>query len=727
MTLLALAAAFVLGVYLADRFDVPEPAVGLFLFASLLLLLTLVRLRRSPLPALLLVVLLLAMVRVEVFGVDRTSALAAYHSLHPLQLQGVVVSDPEAAGTATRFRLRVVGVMADDVWSEASGAVLVTARESVEFVRHRDKPYFRYGDELLLEEPLTAAPEFEDFDYPAFLARQGISSVMSFPDVALLDEGQGAAFYRRLYSVRRSIADSLARAVPEPQASLGQALVLGLRDNLPEDLVSDFRDTGTSHLLAISGLHLGVLLGVSLAISQGLFGRRRHYLVLPFVLMWLYALISGMSPSVTRAAIMVSVFVAALLLGRPRSILPAMGFAAAVMVAVNPNVLWSVSFQLSFAAMAGIALLAEPISRWIQTLYPEWSDPGPQRPVALLPIASDMIAMALAATVATLPLLAFHFERISLVGLPTTLLTLPVLPFVLATQAIAGLVGLVTPTLAQLFGWLAWVASAYLTGLVGLVARLPGAAVETGPIAAPLVWAYYGLLVLVCAWVSRRLFARPLALGVATLPSSIPLFPRGVPWWVLAPAVSIAALMWIAALSLSDAKLRVAFIDVGQGDAIFITTPGGSQVLVDGGPDPVELVHFLGRNMPFRDRTIELVVLTHAHSDHVNGLIEVLRRYKVEQVLEREIEFEGPSYQAWRKAVAEEGAEVTQAREGHRPGRGRVHAGGQPWRKTTSGHFGRSEQRLGGPQTGLWGLQLSADRGYLQLGGSGAGCRWCSH
>ena len=122
--------------------------------------------------------------------------------------------------------------------------------------------------------------------------------------------------------------------------------------------------------------------------------------------------------------------------------------------------------------------------------------------------------------------------------------------------------------------------------------------------------------------------------------------------------------MWIAALSLSDAKLRVAFIDVGQGDAIFITTPGGSQVLVDGGPDPVELVHFLGRNMPFRDRTIELVVLTHAHSDHVNGLIEVLRRYKVEQVLEREIEFEGPSYQAWRKAVAEEGAEVTQAREG---------------------------------------------------------------
>ena len=129
---------------------------------------------------------------------------------------------------------------------------------------------------------------------------------------------------------------------------MGQALLLGLRQDLPEDLVDDFRSTGTSHVLAISGLHIGILLGLSLADSRGVLGRRRQlYLILPLILIWLYALISGMSPSAARAAIMGTVVLAALLVGRPHSVVPALGFAAALMVAVNPNVLWSISFQLS--------------------------------------------------------------------------------------------------------------------------------------------------------------------------------------------------------------------------------------------------------------------------------------------------------------------------------------------------------------------------------------------
>ena len=440
MTLLSLAAVWVLGVFLADRFDAHEVALGLFLVASVFLLALLLTLRRSPMLALLAVALLLGMLRVESFGGDRTSALAAYHSRLPLQVQGVVVRDPEPAGAATRFRLRVDQIRPAGEWTEVSGDALVTLRASAELVRQREAPHFRYGDRLLLEGALEAPPDLEDFDYPAFLARQGIGSVMTFPDATLLEEGQGAAFYRWLYPTRRSIADSLARVVPEPQASLGQAKLLGLRDNLPEDTVEDFRATGTSHVLAISGLHLSILLGISLAISQWVFGRRRQvYLILPFTLIWLYALISGMSPSVTRAAIMGSVYLAALLLGRPRSVLPALGFAAAVMVAINPNVLWSVSFQLSFTAMAGIALLTQPISLWLQSLYDYrlGTRRGGSRtaPTPILQAASYTVAMTIAATIATLPLIALYFERVSLVGLPTTLLVLPALPLVLVTQA----------------------------------------------------------------------------------------------------------------------------------------------------------------------------------------------------------------------------------------------------------------------------------------------------
>ena len=212
---------------------------------------------------------------------------------------------------------------------------------------------------------LTAPPTLDDFDYPAYLARQGIGSVMSFPSVTIVDEGAGwAASLGAVQRVRRSLHASLGRSTPEPEASLGQALLLGMRDTIPDAALDDFRKTGTSHLLAISGLHVGVLMALVLPMSARIFGRRRSlYLIAPLVAVWLYAVLAGLSPSVVRAAIMGTVYLTALALGRPKSILPALGLAAAVMVAVSPNILWSVSFQLSFAAMAGIATLADPVSR----------------------------------------------------------------------------------------------------------------------------------------------------------------------------------------------------------------------------------------------------------------------------------------------------------------------------------------------------------------------------
>ena len=127
---------------------------------------------------------------------------------------------------------------------------------------------------------------------------------------------------------------------------------------MPPDVVEAFRNTGTSHLLAISGLHVGVVLGLVLPAAAGLFGRRRSlYLLLPLGVIWLYVLLSGLSPSAERAAIMASLYLAAVALGRQRSALPALGFAAAFMVALDPQVVYDVSFQLSFAAMAGIITL----------------------------------------------------------------------------------------------------------------------------------------------------------------------------------------------------------------------------------------------------------------------------------------------------------------------------------------------------------------------------------
>ena len=290
MILLTAATFFALGVFLGARLDPPTSAVALLAIATIFLVGLMASLRRSILPGLLLALLLVGMLRVAIVDSDAASSLSPYHGRRPLEMQGVVASDPEAAGTATRFRFSVDRLTHDGQWLEVSGNALVTVRESTELVRLRDQPYFRYGDRLLLRGALEAPQALEDFDYPAYLARQGIGSVMPFPEATLLETGRGTTFYRWLYNVRRRIAESLTRVVPEPQAAMGQALLLGLRDGLPEKLVDDFRVSGASHLLAISGLHVGILLGAGLAVSLWVLGRRRPlYLIAPLVLMWLYA------------------------------------------------------------------------------------------------------------------------------------------------------------------------------------------------------------------------------------------------------------------------------------------------------------------------------------------------------------------------------------------------------------------------------------------------------
>ena len=684
---------------MGERHEVSLPALVLFVIAGVLLSALMSGFARAVRPAVIALTLILGVARVGLAADGPLDLLARYHRSPDIAANGTVISDPEAAGSAIRFRFRVDGIKVGLRSEPASGDLLVTMMPTADIVRSRDLPRLRYGDLLLLEGRIQPPPEPEEFGYPAYLARQGIGSVMLFPAATLLDGTGGSPFYRWLYGVRHEMATALADAVPQPQAALGQAVLLGVRRDLPETLVDDFRATGTSHLLAISGLHVAVVTGLTLAAAGWLFGRRRQlYLVAPLAFIWLYALISGMSPSVTRAAIMGSVYLAALALGRPRSVLPALGLAAAVMVGLTPQVVWSVSFQLSFTAMAGVAVLTSHIATLIEKILRSEPDPGgPERSLPRLLINGS--AMTIGATVATLPLVALHFQYVSFVGLPATLLTLPALPAVLVTHAIAGTVGVISIGVAQPFGWLAWVTSGYVTAVVELFARLPFASLETGRMAPALVWTYYGLLV-------GPYFAGPIRRAIRQAMAGFPVAivvpgpgaRAGLPL-LLVPAVSIAALVWIAAVSLPDGKLHVTFGDVGQGDAILITTPAGARILVDGGPQTQDAVRLLGGNLPFWDRSVDLVVLTHPHSDHVTGLTEVLRGYDVQRILEREFEYDGPAQHAWTARVALETAEVTQARPG----------------QTILFDDGVALQVLGPPETLLRGTESDVDNATVVL------------
>ncbi len=659
MKLVAFAAAWIAGLIIGLEADVYLPALVLLSTAAALLACLLWSRGTSPWPAILIMVALMGLVRVEASGGN--DHLGPSDSFKPIVVYGVVVSDPEISGTGVEFDISVEAVDRGDGLKESKGRVKVFAKPPRELVQSRDEPYFHYGDRLELTGRLEEPPALGDFDYRAYLANQGIHSTMPFPQVSLLDDGGGNPARGFLYSLRRKVSSGLDQALPEPQASLANALLLGLRGRLPQDVTENFRATGTSHLLAISGLHVGIILALSMGAGAWLMGRRRQlYLLMPLGAIWLYALLSGLSPSVERAAIMGSVYLLAVALGRPRSILPVLALAAAVMAGYHPQVLKQVSFQLSFTAVAGIALLITygPTlgSRLQNPLAPgsEWW----KTPARALAVA---VAVSVAATLGTLPLIAFNFERIPTLGIPATIMALPALPILLTTSGLAAIAGLVHTSAGQVIGWGAWVPLEYVIRLVHLISQVPGSTISVPAFSGILVWAYYGVLASLILLPGGPASLWALTGRLRASSEEVVERGRGIAnsfrvsigaYLVVSTGLAaLAAILWFYLVTGSDGRLHVHFMDVGQGDSMLIVTPEGRQVLVDGGPDDMNAATSIGGKIPFWDRGLDMVVLTHPDEDHFRGLTEVLDRYDVDAVVDSGMDSENPLYVEWQRSL----------------------------------------------------------------------------
>jgi competence protein ComEC len=587
-------------------------------------------------------------------------SLCFYNDTGFVEIQGMVAEEPDIRDRFCLLTFSASDIIINDERKQVSGTALI---------RVPRYPTFRYGDVLKITGKLETPEPFDTFDYKSYLERQGIYSLIYYPGVDVLDQGEGVKPLQWIYSLRERLSTSLARALPEPQGSLAQAILLGLRGNVPDSLNQAFSRTGTVHLLAISGLHISIIIAMLLSFGILVFGRRRSiYILLTLMLMWLYVMLAGMNPPIIRAAIMGSLFLIAEYLGRQRSAIIALAFAAAVMVGVQPYLLWSVSFQLSFLAMAGLVLLFPHLQAW-----------GRRRVTAIFgnrealvttgSMITDIFAASLSAIVAVWPLIAYNFGIFSLVALPATFFSLPALPFIIVTSTLVAFAGLFALLAAQIFGWLAWLFLSYLVLVVQVFDALPHSSLEMATVSTWHIWGYYVILAGVIAFPNYR---NQLAAFSSRLSSVMKKVAQGIPKsrlgfsmkWLVLPLLVVAILVWAVALTAPDGKLHISFLDVGQGDAVLIQTPNGQNILIDGGPDPQKINLELSKKLPFWDRTIDLVVCTQPQADHVTGLVDVLQRYKVKQVLESGVSYNSSIYQEWLRLVEDKGIEYNIARAG---------------------------------------------------------------
>jgi competence protein ComEC len=526
-------------------------------------------------------------------------------------LEGVVRGYPDERDTYTNLPLAVD--------SMATPEGIVTIR-GIALVHAPRWPAYDYGDRLRVSGKLEEPPETDSFSYRDYLARRGIYSLIQYPRIVLIRKGEGTWYWKVLYWVRARAAHLIRQQVPEPEGSLMQGIVLGIDAGIPRGLQDDLNATGTSHIVVISGSNITLLAAV-LSRSMGrLLGKRRGFW-LACAAIFLYVLLAGGDPAAARAAVMGSLYLTARHVGRRSTAYVALCASGVILTLLNPWALWDAGFQLSFSATLGMILFVPLLERPAERLLS-----GLHRYPALQSLAghcADLLTITLAAQFLTTPVVLFWFGRLSVVAPLVNMLVVPVQPAIMAVAGLATGVGLlpILEPVAKVLFWLPWLGLAYTVTAVRWLARLPYSSMQTDRNASLWIVLAYTLILVGLHALVRKWPRKAMVDGRSADQS-----PGSALHLPLIAAVVLASL---AICQLPDRRLHVTFLDVGQGDAVLITTPQGQQVLVDGGPSPQALTSALGREMPFWDRTLDLVIMTHPDLDHITGLAEVLDRYNV--------------------------------------------------------------------------------------------------
>jgi competence protein ComEC len=645
MTLPLLAIAWLSGIYLASLLEVPPPI--LFLLAILPLAVSLLwwrepRVRLGAASALFLV---LGALRYEMaLPTFHETHLAYYNGSGQVAVTGVVVEEPDIRGRYVNLTVASRALELEDQRRDVTGLVLVQTGRY---------PALSYGDELRIEGRLETPPEFEDFSYREYLARQGIHSMMRYGKVTLLSQGDGDPFHRAMYPLKGHLQATIARLFPEPSASLLTGILLGIETGIPDSLMEDFNSTSTTHIIAISGFNIAIVAGTMALLTKRFVGIYRSAFI-SIVAITLYTILVGADAAVVRAAIMGSLSLLALVAGRQTYALVSLALAAFFMTLWNPFLLWDIGFELSFAATLGMILLVHPMEQGFRALLSRLR--SEERAAYVVQLLSDPLFVTVGAQLAVWPITVYYFHRFSLISPVANFLIIPAQPAVMILGGLATILGSLHPYLGQPVAWVAWLFPAYTIRVVQLTARIPFASFELGGLSAGAMWLYYGLFggaVMVAHMNRGRLQGlwQTFAQGLCTK-------------LVVGGLALLVLLAWIAALQMPDGRLHIVFFDVGQGDAIFIQCPNGQQILVDGGPTPSAVLSRLGRQMPFWDRSLDLVVLTHPEEDHITGLVDVLARYEVGQVLDSGQGCDTATCEAWRQLISEKGIPYRRAQAG---------------------------------------------------------------
>jgi len=667
MPLVPFLAAMITGIVAGNYIHIPNLLLAICLFIVFLLLLAarLKNMRTLSIGLLMISVFFIGIFNINLYvHTDQEPGHISHHSAgETIVVEGVISENPAVSPDKTEITISTMKIIRDDAIIPVHGLVLLSITNFQSF---------NYGEYVRFRTRLKSPRNFNNpggYDYVKHLRYRGIivRGFINDPSrIVVLRENQGNFIKTYIETFREKLKKLIRDNSISPDGEIIQAMILGNQKEIPEDVMEKFNKTGTTHIIAISGFNIGIIAALSIIMAR-LLMKSWTYLLLRFnihvvttvfaiIPVVVFTFIAGMGMSVVRAAIMAVTFMIAIIIGKERDLYNTLALAAIIILTISPHALFDISFQLSFVAVWSILFITPRLMEWLPQISPDVESRYSIFNRSTLRNVLIFISVSVSATLGTLPLIVFYFNRISSIVLLSNILVVPVLGIIAIPVCMAIIVAaLMSSALAVFFihisSFLVWLSVA----MVDFLASLPGSSFFVSTPTLHEIALYYGLLILGVKLLDMKIVENNKEDVSKYRPRQLFIYRTS---FIILIFILFADVIYLNTRDMFVKTMKVTAIDVGQGSSSLVQLPAGRKMLIDGGGFP-EGGFDVGKYVvgPFlwheRISKIDIVVLTHPHPDHLNGLLYILSNFEVGEVWTNGDDSDEYNYQEFRRIIDE--------------------------------------------------------------------------
>ncbi len=498
-------------------------------------------------------------------------------------------------------------------------------------------PSIQTGDRVILKGKIRPIRNFQNpggFDYKKFMAFRGVQASVYAEgnQLQILERNQLSGILLFIASLREKISNHIDQSSYGEPRQILKALLLGNCSGISDALMESFNRSGVRHILAISGLHIGIIASNSFLLFTKILScftfllwearvQKLAALLSIFPILF-YGILAGMSPSTQRAVIMIIIFLLTFPMEKEHDMINTIAIAALLILVISPPSLFSISFQLSFAAVLSIVYGLSKIEFTNQKLRSRWQ--------TILQKIFLLFMVSFFATIGTLPIALYYFNQISLIGIIANLIAVPAIGFiVLPLEFLSIIIFPACPDLSSLCIQFCGFILSWTIDVIHILANLPFSAIKTITPSLFEIFCFYTLF-----WCALSLIQKPVCSDKnnhsLTREKMIPVVAGIVSVLLLADVI-----YWVNTRFFHN-DLRVHVLDVGQGSSVLLEIPNGYTILIDGGGFSDNKAFDMGASVvaPFlwgkKIGTIDTIVLSHPDSDHMNGLIFIAQHFNIQ-------------------------------------------------------------------------------------------------